>query len=80
MSDKPEPPKKGLEEPEAEYVDDGREMTDAELEAWEERNKDALQASFDRAREAYARGEWYTWEEVKAELEAQAKRRQAGKG
>jgi hypothetical protein len=42
----------------------------AELDAWEERNKDALNASIRRAREEYARGEFVTHEEVLRLLEA----------
>ncbi len=80
MSDKPPPsPKKGLEEPEAAYRQDDDELTEAGLLAWEERNRDALIAALREAQEEIARGEYYTLEQVMAELEAQAKRRQARK-
>jgi len=72
------PPKKGLSEPEAEYRHD-EGLTEAEWDAWGERNKDALQESFRLAREQIARGEGYTLEEVMAHLRARAKRRRARK-
>jgi len=71
MSDKPQPPKKGLEEPEAAYRQDEDEgLTEAEWLAWEERNKDALIESFREAREQFARGECHTLEEVMARVRA----------
>ena len=48
-----------------------REMTkaeEAELDAWIERNKDALKTSIRKADEEYARGHYYTLEEVMAEI------------
>jgi hypothetical protein len=72
------PPRKGLSESEAEYRHD-EGLTDAEWDAWGERNKEALQASFDKAREDYARGHYYTLDEVMAHIKARAKRRQARK-
>jgi hypothetical protein len=72
------PPEKGLSESEAEYRhDDG--LTEAEWDAWGERNKDALQESFRKAREQFARGESHPLDEVMAELEARAKLRQSRK-
>ncbi|MEJ0025861.1 MAG: hypothetical protein WDN01_07530 [Rhizomicrobium sp.] len=44
------------------------EQETAELDAWIERNKDALNASIRRAREDFARGESYTLEDVMAEI------------
>lgn len=79
MSDTPEPPKKGLEEPETEYRDDERPLTDAEIDAWLERNHEALNASCDEAEAKIERGEYYTWEEVMAELKEQARLRRARK-
>ena len=73
------PPRKGLSESEAEYRHD-EGLTDAEWDVWFERNKEALQQSFRKAREEYERGEYYTLEEVMAELEERAKRRQKRKG
>lgn len=76
------PPKKGkrgLSEPEAEYRHEDAELTEAELDAWGERNKEALNASLDEAEAQIERGEWHTLEEVRAHLDAQAKRRQARK-
>ena len=81
MSDKPRKP--GLEELEAQYKpedDETVEFPDAYLDAWLERNAEALNASCDEAEAQIERGEWSTLEEVMAELEAQAKRRQALKG
>ena len=73
------PPEKGLSESEVEYRHD-EGLTDAEWDAWFERNKEALQQSFRKAREEYERGEYYTLEEAMAELEERAKRRQKRKG
>ncbi|MEI9929354.1 MAG: hypothetical protein WDM89_01975 [Rhizomicrobium sp.] len=72
------PTNKGLSEPDVEYRHD-EGLTEAEWDAWGERNKDALQASFDKAREDYARGHYYTLDEVMAHIRARAKRRQARK-
>ncbi len=44
------------------------EQETAELDAWIDRNKDALNASIRRAREDFARGESYTLEDVMAEI------------
>ncbi len=80
MTKKRAQPPKGLSEPEAAYrhrEDEG--LTEAERRAWEERNKDALIASFRKAREQIARGECRTLDEVMADIEARAKRRQARK-
>jgi hypothetical protein len=74
MSDKPEPPKKGLEEPEAAYRHDDDALTDAEWTAWEERNKDALIASIREAREQIARGEYVTLEDAMARVRATIER------
>ena len=43
---------------------------EARLDAWEERNKDALNASIREARARFARGEYRTHEEVWARLRA----------
>jgi hypothetical protein len=75
----PEKPKTGLSESDAEYRHEDQGLTEAEWDAWGERNKEALQASFDKAREDYARGHYHTLDEVMAELKARAKRRRAGK-
>ena len=72
------PPKKGLSESEVEYRHD-EGLTDAEWAAWGERNKEALNASLDEAEAEIERGEWYTLEEVRAYLDAQAKLRRARK-
>ena len=48
---------------------------EAALDAWIERNKEALRASFKKAREEYERGEYYTHEQVWAEVSARLKRR-----
>ncbi len=83
----PSKPRKGLAEPEAAYKHrEGEGLTEAEWKAWEkqhkaweERNKDALVASLREAEAQIARGEYYTAEEVRARLEARAKRRRAAK-
>lgn len=43
---------------------------EAALDAWLERNKDALNASFDKAKAEYERGEYFTHEQVWAEIKA----------
>jgi hypothetical protein len=65
------PPKKGLSESEAEYRHEG--LTEAEWDAWGERNKEALNASLDEAEAEIERGECFSLEEVRAYLDAQAK-------
>ena len=75
MSDKPEPPKKGLEEPEATYRDDDDDaLSEAEWLAWEERNKDALIAGIHEARAQIARGEYVALEEAMARITATIER------
>jgi hypothetical protein len=74
MSDTPRKP--GLEEPETEYLDDERPLTDAERDAWIERNKDALNASIEKAHQEYLRGECRSLDEVMAEIEARAAERE----
>src|ERR1700753_3312212 len=81
MTRKPRKPAKGLAEPEAAYrhpADDNDVPTDA-LDAYLWRNRDAINASIRRGREEYARGEYYTAEEVLAEIKARAKKSQARK-
>ena len=85
MTKKPRKPKKGLAEPEAAFrhegEDDGFENyvpVDA-LDAFLWRNRHAIRESCDRAEEDYARGHYYTGEEVLAEIKARAKKRQARK-
>ncbi|MEI9992108.1 MAG: hypothetical protein WDM86_18980 [Rhizomicrobium sp.] len=51
------------------------EQEEAELDAWIERNKDALNASFRKADAEYARGHYYTLEEVLAHLESDRRAR-----
>jgi hypothetical protein len=68
-----------MSEPEAAFRHDDAGLTDAEWDAWGERNKEALQESFDKARADYARGHYHTLDEVMAELEQRAKLRQKGK-
>ena len=72
------PPKKGMSESEVEYRHD-EGLTEAEWDAWGERNKEALKRSLREANEQIERGEYYTLEEVMAELRAQARRRRARK-
>ena len=48
---------------------------EAALDAWIERNKDALKASFKQAKEEYERGEYFTHEQVCADIKAQRARR-----
>lgn len=67
------PPKKGLSEPEAEYRHD-EGLTEAEWDAWGERNKEALNASIEKARQEYLRGEYYTIEETMARVRAAIER------
>jgi hypothetical protein len=47
----------------------------AEIDAWLERNKDALNESIRKSREQFARGEYHTTDEVKAMLAADRLRR-----
>ncbi|GEM_PF-5205801 len=63
------PPKKGLSESEVEYRHD-EDLTDAEWDAWGERNKEALQESFRKAREQLARGEGRTLDQVMRRVRA----------
>jgi hypothetical protein len=49
-------------------------LTEAEWDAWGERNKEALQESFRKAKEQYERGEYYTLEETIARAKAAIKR------
>lgn len=63
------PPKKGLSEPEVEYRHD-EGLTEAEWDAWGERNKEALQESFRKAREQLARGEGRTLDQVMRRVRA----------
>ena len=61
------PPKPGMEETESKYKpDDDVEFTDAYLDAWFERNADALNATIRKARE----GKSSTVEEVMARVMA----------
>jgi len=63
------PPKKGMSESEAEYRHD-EGLTEAEWDAWGERNKEALQESFRKAREQLARGEGRTLDQVMRRVRA----------
>jgi len=67
-------PKKGMKESDVEYRHEERGLSEAEWDAWSERNKDALQASFDKARADYARGHYFTLEETMARVKATIKR------
>jgi hypothetical protein len=51
----------------------------AELEAYLERNQDALAASIEQARVELERSEYYTLDQVVADVDAQRQRRRAGK-
>ena len=53
---------------------------EAAMGAYIERNKDGINASIDLAREQYARGEFFTHDQVFAELKAQALRRRSPTG
>ena len=64
------PPKKGLSESEAEYRHEDAGLTEAEWDAWGERNKEALQESFRKAREQLARGEGHTLDQVMRRVRA----------
>ena len=77
MSDKPQPPKKGLEEPEAAYLhdEDDTPPEDAAYDAWIERNKDAINASVEKAHQEYLRGECRSLDEVMADIMARAAER-----
>jgi len=48
---------------------------EAAMDAWIERNKDALKASFKKAREEYERGHYFTHEQVWAEIWARLARK-----
>ena len=66
-------PRKGLSEQDAEYRHD-EGLTEAEWDTWGERNKEALQESFRKAKEQYERGEYYTLDEVMGRAKAAIKR------
>ncbi len=72
-------PPKGMSEPETTYRQEQENRSDAEWGAWFKRNADALNASCEEAEAQIARGEYFTLEEVMAELNAQAERRKARK-
>jgi len=48
---------------------------EAALDAFLKRNKDAINASIDKARAEYERGEYFTHEQVWADIKAQRARR-----
>jgi hypothetical protein len=48
---------------------------EAALDAWLRRNKDAINASADKAREEFERGHYYTLDQVIADVKAQQARR-----
>jgi hypothetical protein len=79
MVTKPAKPKADLKDSVALSENDVlRPMTpaeEAEMDAWLLRNKDALNASIRKSREQFARGEFYTQEQVDAELAARRHRR-----
>jgi hypothetical protein len=76
MTKKRSKPSKGLSEPEAAYRHREEEgLTEAEWEAWEERNKEALVASLREAEAQIARGEGRPLDEVMAEMKARAAER-----
>jgi predicted transcriptional regulator len=81
MMKKPRKPAKGLAEPEAAYRHpaDGGYVPEDALDAYLWRNRDAINASIRKSNEEYARGHYYTAEEVMAEIKARAKKRQARK-
>ncbi len=51
----------------------------ASLEAYLDRNNQALEASIARAREGFDRGTYYTLDQVMADIDAQRQRRRASK-
>ena len=74
-----------MAEPEAAYRHEG-EGVDYEnfvpeggWDAYLWRNRDAINESIRKSEEEYARGHFYTLEEVMAEIKARARRRQARK-
>jgi hypothetical protein len=69
------PPKPGMEESEAEYKPrDEDYVPEDEFDAFLWRNRRALNASARKAREEYARGEYYTLDEVMARVRANIER------
>ncbi|MBV9991834.1 MAG: hypothetical protein JOZ72_11130 [Alphaproteobacteria bacterium] len=74
----PREPKKGMAEPEAAYrheADDENFVPEGGWDAYLYRNRHAINESCDRADEEYARGNYYTIEEVMAHIRATIKAR-----
>jgi hypothetical protein len=57
--------------------DNGRDQ--AALDAHLDRNKDALTASIEQSRAEFERGEYFTLDQVMADIDAQRQRRRASK-
>jgi hypothetical protein len=77
MTGKSRKPKEGLAEPEAAYRQEGEDdnyVPKDEMDAYLWRNRHAINQSCDRADEEYARGHYYTIEEVMAHVRASIKR------
>ena len=76
---KPAPTKSGFRYTEEDLAPRDFAAEEAAMDAYIERNKDAINASIDLAREQHARGEYFTHEQVFADLEAQTLRRRTAK-
>ena len=66
-----------MEEPEAQYRQELPVPSEAEwdeIDRWIERNKDALNASFEKADAEFARGEYRTLDEVMERVKAEISR------
>lgn len=82
MTKKPRKPRRGLAEPEADFRHEGEDENFVPEGGWDAylwRNRHAINESIRKGREEYARGHYYTMEEVMAEIKARAKKRQARK-
>lgn len=78
MTGKPRKPKKGLAEPEAVYRHEGEDENFVPEGGWDAylwRNRHAINESIREGREQFARGEYYTIEEVMAHVRATIKAR-----
>jgi hypothetical protein len=79
----PKKPPSEMREPDVEYRQDIAMPTEeewAEADRWLERNKDALNESIRRSDEEFARGEYYTHEEVMAHIKALIAQYRSNKG
>jgi hypothetical protein len=77
-------PQDGMREPDVEYRQDQdipipTAEEEAALESWLYRNRDAINARIDQSDREFARGEFFTQEEVMAKIKAQIEQRRLRK-